>query len=110
MTGRLSIKSAVAAGRLILRVRLTIEQCQSNLEGSFNELAKIGGDIEALMDTIPHGHVAHTWRLLRTGVRLLATQGKCLAIAHGDGSGLASEQARLKTLYGELQQQLKATK
>ena len=103
----LSIESAVKAGTLILRVRKTIERCQSDLEGRFDKLMNVGGNIEALIGSTPDAHLAHSWRLMRTGVALLASQGRCLANAHGQNGDLAAEQARLNVLYRELQQLLK---
>jgi hypothetical protein len=109
ISGKLSISSAIKTGKLIVRFHDAISQAQVHLESKYRVLANVGKTLEKLISSSPDECVAQTWRIAGTGVTVLASQSKCLAIAHGGSGDLPTEQARLKVLFGELQAQLKST-
>jgi hypothetical protein len=107
-TGKLSSSVAIDTGTLAVKVRDAIRQSHRRLETNYPRLVEICNDVAKCISSTPDAHVPPAWRIVRTGVALLASHGKGLAIAHGDGADLQAEQARLTTLFAELKARLKA--
>jgi hypothetical protein len=108
INGNLSIPSALKTGELTVRIREVLSKCQSQLESSYQVLHDAGKEVETLIFSSPDPCIPSTWKMARTGLAVLASQGRCLAIAHGDSDDLPAEQARLKVLFGEFQAQLRS--
>jgi hypothetical protein len=108
MPGTLSIETAIDAGKLVARVRDTTRRCNSDLENTFGDIEAVVREIEGLIEESPPLCVSQSWKMMRTGLSLLAGHGTCRAIAHGAQGDLASEEGRIKVLFRELQDQLRS--
>lgn len=106
--GRLSIDGAYESGKVMLKVRETINACKSQLENNFVVLDGTMREVDELITSAPSTCVGPEWRILRTGLAVLASQGKCLSIAHGEEGNLEAEQIRLAVLFRELQGQIRS--
>lgn len=107
MNGGFSISAAIDVGKLVVKTRDTIKSSHAQLETKFESLLAVAGEVEKLISSSPDECVDQTWWVLRSGLAILASHGKCLSIAHAATGDLAEEQARVKVLFGELQAQLK---
>ena len=107
MNGYISIPTAIKSGKAVIKVRDTINNCRENFETNSGNLSEVALEVEKLIISAPANSVSETWRIMRTGLAVLACQGKCLFVAHGGQGNLAEEQARLQILFRELKEQLK---
>ena len=58
--------------------------------------------IDQILKQTPDAHVPTEWRVVVVGLRVLASQFACVAIAHGDEGNLLAERTRYDVLVGEL--------
>ena len=106
--GELSIDAAFCSGKTILKARSAIAASRGYLEEQVGQLAEVLKEVEDVLGHAPTTYVSQSWKILRSGLSVLVSQGTCLLIAHTGAGELATEQTRLGVLHRELQGQLKS--
>ena len=98
----LELKHAFNSAALIDEIRTVLN---SVTEGRVEWIQKVGSLVNQIDDILTHtpdAHLPPEWRVVVTGLRVLASQSACVAIAQGLEGDLVAERAKCDVLVGEL--------
>ena len=108
MNGELSISAAIESAKTVLLVREGLEQSAAKLREHADRLAEIAADVQQRIDSTPETYPPLEWKVIGTGVSVLACKAKCQMIAHGGDGTLTEEEARLRILFDEFKGNLRS--
>ena len=98
----LKLEHALNSAALIHNIRAILNcATEGRVEWSQETRALINRIDDVLRHT-PDAHIPPEWRIAVAGLRVLASQIACVAIAHGGEGDLIAERARCDVLVGEL--------
>lgn len=98
----LELNHAFESASLILDIRSALErnECIADV------LTKLGQRVGEICEHTPEKYLPDSWRIVASGLSVLVSKAKCVAIAHGAAGDLIFEQARRQELLTELRAKL----
>ena len=100
----LKLEHAFDSGVLISQVRAILNSGTEGRTEWTQEIGHLINRIDAILTHTPEAHVPTEWRLMVSGLRVLASQIACVEIAQGGEGNLVEERARCAVLADDLKQ------
>lgn len=98
----LALKHAFESASVILNVRKELKAKSRNGDA----LDRLARQVDDICRQTPENYLPNSWRILKSGLYVMASQARCVAIAHGADGDLVSERTRQQVLIGELRSEL----
>ena len=98
----LKLKHAFNSAELIHDIRTVLNSSTKGRAEWTQEVGSLINRIDDILTHTPDAYVPTEWRIMVAGLRVLASQVACVAIAQGSEGDLLAERARCEVLVGEL--------
>ena len=99
----LNLEHSFDSAALIHDTRAILSSVTENHAEWIQEVDSLINRIDEILKHTPAAHVPMEWRVMVAGLRVLASQVTCVAIAQGSEGDLLKEREKFKVLIGELQ-------
>ena len=98
----LKLEGALDSAVLIHDIRAILNSATEGRAEWIPEVGSLVNRIDDILTNTPNAHVPTEWRVIVAGLRVLASQVACVAIAQGGNGDLIAERARCDVLASEL--------
>ena len=98
----LKLECALDSAVLIHDIRAILKSATEGRAEWVPEVGSLINQIDDILTHTPNAHAHTEWRVMVAGLRVLASQVACVAIAQGGKGDLIAERARCDVLVGEL--------
>lgn len=102
----LELKHALNSLTLIHEIRTVLTEAPDGRAEWSNEVSSLVNRIVEILKDTPDTYVPVEWRIMATGLQVLASQVACLTIAQGGKGDLITEHTRCDILVGKLRRLL----
>lgn len=98
----LDLKHAFESASIILNVRKELKAKSRNAD----ELDRLARRMEEICCQTPEDYLPNAWRIVKSGLSVMAREASCVVIAHGADGDLGLELMRHQVLLGEFRSEL----